>query len=42
MNDSSIDFETAPLREVDFASIDEGHHVVELRQQTRSAGCARC
>jgi hypothetical protein len=30
VNDSPIDFEMAPLRGVDLASIDEGHHVVEL------------
>lgn len=31
MNDSPIDFQTTPGREVNLASIDEGHHVVELR-----------
>jgi hypothetical protein len=31
VNDSPIAFQTTPLREVNLASIDEDHHVVELR-----------
>jgi hypothetical protein len=31
VNDSPIDFQTTPLRQVNLASIDEDHHVIELR-----------